>query len=410
MRKMASGTIKYSDRIIKELGNKYVILHNVNNSRTEKITKELYDVIDYMCREKIETKKILDMCKTEEDKIYFIKKCNELLQKEFLREEEDNSEYINLNLEINWDITNRCNLKCKHCCVDAGMQYVDLNKDTMFQIIDKIVAINPQKICISGGEPLIRTDFIDIIRYLRKNYRHKLFLMTNAILINHEIARFIVQNFDGVSVSLDGIDEYTCAAVRGRGTFEKTIKGIEYLNEAGITFLSASMLLTKLTANKRQAFKDLCQKINAVPMYRALSLDGRASREMHDLMATDQEIYSGRLNENNEVMLYTCGAASKQYQVDYKGNIFPCQSLMLEKYKLGNVLEIENLYQFIRKRKLVEVDGYKRLEQLFPENLHNCQGCNKHIFCFTCLRGIHYNMSEIEKCCRNNTSFDRYFE
>lgn len=111
MRKMASGTIKYSDRIIKELGNKYVILHNVNNSRTEKITKELYDVIDYMCREKIETKKILDMCKTEEDKIYFIKKCNELLQKEFLREEEDNSEYINLNLEINWDITNRCNLK-----------------------------------------------------------------------------------------------------------------------------------------------------------------------------------------------------------------------------------------------------------------------------------------------------------
>ena len=407
---MLIGRFKYSDRIIKGIGDKYVVLHNINNAQSVRITKELFNIIDNMCTKKIEVENILHMCETEEDKMYFCEKCESLLDKSILRKEADNSEYEKLDLEIDLDITNKCNLKCKHCCVDANIQSLDLDKEAMFQIIDKIVETNPSAINISGGEPLVRKDFVEIICHLKEKYKGKLFLMTNAILIDFEMAKFIVQNFNGVSVSLDGVDEKTCAAVRGEGTFEKTMKGIENLNKAGVEFLSASMVLTKLTANKRKEFKEICEKINAMPMCRVLSLDGRASKEMLELIPTDEEVVAGRLDEHDNPMPFSCTAASKRYQIDYQGNLFPCQSLMFEDYKLGNVLEIESLFDFIRKREVIKTKGYTRLEKLFPENLKSCKGCKNHIFCFTCLRGIHYNMAEIEKCCRDCVSFEKYFE
>lgn len=60
---------------------------------------------------------------------------------------------------IMFDITQRCNLHCKHCynCSHANYEY-DLNDESMLKITQQIVEVNPQTVCLCGGEPTIRFD------------------------------------------------------------------------------------------------------------------------------------------------------------------------------------------------------------------------------------------------------------
>ena len=63
------------------------------------------------------------------------------------------------------EITNKCNLKCKYCCMDSNLQEKDLiTKEEYFNIINKLVFLDPKHIVISGGEPMLRDDIIDIVK------------------------------------------------------------------------------------------------------------------------------------------------------------------------------------------------------------------------------------------------------
>lgn len=62
-------------------------------------------------------------------------------------------------------LTNRCNLKCIHCCADAADENSEVYRREMSTqewtgIIDKIVDIEPGGIVLTGGEPLLRKDFL----------------------------------------------------------------------------------------------------------------------------------------------------------------------------------------------------------------------------------------------------------
>ena len=86
-------------------------------------------------------------------------------------------------------VTFRCNLKCKHCCVSAEsisntISNNEIDTIAFKKVIDKVTASNPDRIIVSGGEPMIRKDFMEIMQYLRHQYHGKIDLSTNATLIN----------------------------------------------------------------------------------------------------------------------------------------------------------------------------------------------------------------------------------
>ena len=72
-------------------------------------------------------------------------------------------------------------------------------------------------------------------------------MSTNALLLNDRLMEIIKKNVDGVSVSLDGFDSYSCTKVRGEGIYDRVIAGIKKLKEAGMEKVSVSMLETKYT-------------------------------------------------------------------------------------------------------------------------------------------------------------------
>ena len=74
-------------------------------------------------------------------------------------------------------LTNRCNLKCKHCAASANSINGNdpLTTAEFKTIIDKLLSCKVEKIILSGGEPLVRNDLIEILHYIREKGRRSLY-------------------------------------------------------------------------------------------------------------------------------------------------------------------------------------------------------------------------------------------
>lgn len=88
---------------------------------------------------------------------------------------------------------------------------------------------------IGGGEPLLRSDLLELLEEAR-DYGFNVFLMTNGHLITSDIACVLAKNEFHVSVSLDGVNSSTHDHLRGTGAFEKTLRGLAHLREAGVSY------------------------------------------------------------------------------------------------------------------------------------------------------------------------------
>ncbi|WP_294345849.1 radical SAM protein [uncultured Clostridium sp.] len=114
-----------------------------------------------------------------------------------------------------------------------------------FDIINKILENNVQlrdieecferkedaSIMISGGEPLVRKDFMKIIEYLNQRINCHKTLMTNGLLINDTNIDFIIKNFDELSISLDGCDKELTEIVRGVDIFDTILDKVKKLHK-----------------------------------------------------------------------------------------------------------------------------------------------------------------------------------
>ena len=133
-----------------------------------------------------------------------------------------------LPLNIALFLTLRCNAKCKMC----NLQDI-LNKDNkepnLKQIEDfvKVVKYRKPSFVLFGGEPLLRKDFIDIVKIIKK---HKLRcgIFTNGLLFNEErIKEIVKEKLDYVVFSLQGLGKVHDKIVNVNGAYEKLIENLE---------------------------------------------------------------------------------------------------------------------------------------------------------------------------------------
>lgn len=134
-----------------------------------------------------------------------------------------------------WNITQRCNLKCKHCYA-AGMADVsqELTHEEALRAIDGFAAFGCPVLLFSGGEPFIREDILELATYARQKDLRVVF-STNGTCITEEIAKKIAAiGVSYVGISIDGVRE-THDAFRGvPGAYERSLAAIRYCREAGV--------------------------------------------------------------------------------------------------------------------------------------------------------------------------------
>ena len=128
-----------------------------------------------------------------------------------------------------FELTYRCNLQCPYCYVGNDRNKEELTTEEWFSIINQIPWYS--FVTLVGGEPLIRTDFKDILMKVSQKTKGKLNVVTNGILINREIAEaFIKSKMMLLSVSLDGYGKNHDLNRNKDGIFDKIISNLDMLN------------------------------------------------------------------------------------------------------------------------------------------------------------------------------------
>ena len=137
-------------------------------------------------------------------------------------------------LIVSWNLTRKCNLKCSHCYINATQNELkgELNTEESKRLIDQIAEVSRPLLVLSGGEPLLRKDVYELIRYgTEKGLR--MGLGSNGGLIDAKAARDLKEaGVKTVSISLDSNVAAQHDEFRGvSGSWDKAVAAIKALRE-----------------------------------------------------------------------------------------------------------------------------------------------------------------------------------
>ncbi len=183
---------------------------------------------------------ISEGCEAEEDN-EFIKYCisEGLLTKnpvntihpDIIKSPDPSLRYLELQ------ITDRCNLKCRHCYIgepeNRELSFIEIKR-----ILDEFELMQGLRILITGGEPLMHNNFIEI-NALLPEYKFRKVLFTNGLLLDEDIIRGL--NVEEIQFSVDGM-RHGHEAIRGKGTYSRVMKNIRSTIDSGITVSIATMI------------------------------------------------------------------------------------------------------------------------------------------------------------------------
>jgi len=135
-----------------------------------------------------------------------------------------------------------------------------MSLDSVTRLLPSLLQLRTQTVLISGGEPLIHPQWAQIASLLRDNGLQLWLLTSGLSLVKH--APRASQLFSAITVSLDGTDRETYAAIRGLDAFDNVCAGIEACAAAG---LSAGVRVTLQRSNYRQLprFIELTKQLGA---------------------------------------------------------------------------------------------------------------------------------------------------
>lgn len=141
---------------------------------------------------------------------------------------------------VSWNVTARCGLRCPHCYIDASGKgrTGELTTEEGLALIDEIAALNPQAMLVlSGGEPLLRPDILDLARYAAGRGL-AVVIGTNGVLLDRDMAAGLASSgVVGVGVSLDSARPDNHDAFRGMpGAWKRTVDGLVACREQGLGF------------------------------------------------------------------------------------------------------------------------------------------------------------------------------
>ncbi|MDR2945808.1 MAG: radical SAM protein [Candidatus Adiutrix sp.] len=194
---------------------------------------------------------------------------------------------------VAWEATRACNLLCRHCRAEAVLTPPpgELNHEEGRDFLEQMAAWPPSPMVIlSGGEPLMRPDILDLAAY-GHFLGLRMLLSTNGTLVDAAKARAMKDaGIARVSLSLDRLTPADHDQFRGQpGAFEALERGAAHLREAALPF-QINSTLTAENLHQAPALTDLAASLGAVahhifllvPVGRAEGLEAPLSADQYE--------------------------------------------------------------------------------------------------------------------------------
>lgn len=206
------------------------------------------------------------------------------------------------------EVTSRCNAHCDHCgsrC-NSTIQPDEISADALKKTLLEIAqAYNPADILlnVTGGEPLMRKDLFDIMKYA-SDLGFRWGMTSNGMLINDDIVQKMIDTkMETISISLDGMRETHESFRHVPGSFDTIIRNIKKLQQVpSIQIVQVTTVVNKRNLHELETIYQLMQDLD-VMSWRVINVDpiGRAKDNSDILLdANDYQYLFNFIKEKRE--------------------------------------------------------------------------------------------------------------
>ncbi len=299
------------------------------------------------------------------------------------------SERIPLNGSI--ELTHRCNVSCVHCLTSCDWhKEKELETAEVFRIIDDLANEGCQWLLLTGGEPLLREDFLDVYTYIKKKGIF-VTLFTNGTLITKEIAdHFAKWRPFSIEITLHAVTKNAFESVtRTPGSFEKCMQGINLLLERKVPLELKTMVMT-LNKHELGLVSKLAKGLGLNYRFSsAIEPKQDRSKEPLQYRLKPQEVigldkhfqkrrsqYEKRcknLTARDKSELYACTGGFFSFHINPYGRLTLCEMLQQPSYDLKRASFASNwqtLYEELKMRK-----ASKNFKCLGCQAFEVCEAC-----------------------------------
>jgi radical SAM protein with 4Fe4S-binding SPASM domain len=278
------------------------------------------------------------------------------------------------------NVTHRCNLRCSHCAVysqatnGGGRAHLAAAQRTgegassgqrpepttaeMKDLISRLARKGTRKLILFGGEPTMRRDICDLIRFSQDKIP-ELAISTNGTLLTDKICRTIKDVASEVTVSLDGACPEVHDRIRGAGSYRRAVAGIERLRKIGHPKVALKSVISRFSRDDAPRMVRLARSLDAeleLSPFQPLGLGAGtanqlqlSSAELLDvykrvwLLAEYYQVPSASFNLFCDRFMARAGrscAPGRSYVlVDCSGEVYPCEGLQYQQLRMGNAYE-----------------------------------------------------------------------
>ncbi len=151
---------------------------------------------------------------------------------------------------IRISVTDRCNLRCVYCMPEEGLKFLPhekvLSKDEIVDFMKIMAQFGMKKVRITGGEPLLRTDIVEIVEGIASIPEiEDIAVTTNAMYLAKKAEALKKAGLSRINVSLDSLQADRFKEITRGGRLQKVLDGIKKAEEVGLFPIKLNVVLIK---------------------------------------------------------------------------------------------------------------------------------------------------------------------
>lgn len=289
-------------------------------------------------------------------------------------------------LDVMIELTHHCNFRCQHCYIPDFTVPDGLSTARLLALLDELAEIGTLRLALSGGEMMLRRDWLDVARRAR-TLGFDLRLLTNASLVTASIADEIAALYATVEVSVYSLDAAVFESVTGvPGSLARVLAAIELLRRRGVDLLVKAPVMTLNAASvagvaRWAAENRIDCRIDPLISHRK---DGALAPIALRLPPDRQSPHAGPGTRDAETPARAaggdsggplCAAGTRYANITTAGDVLACNLLPVV---AGNVRETAF-------RDVWECSPWlARLRALRRSDLRGCDACGKLAYCGRC--------------------------
>ena len=384
------------------------ILYNKKDKENLYLDNETYEILDMLDPKNSTYTENIKKIKEKTNIENVLEILRELVENEIItlnveKQKQENvpENYLSAPFRVFYDITYKCNLRCKHCFTNSGIENKDeLTLKEKIELIEQLSELGVEKISIAGGEPFASKDIYSFIKKCNKK-NIDVSISTNGTYFDKDVIKKInLLEIKNLTISFDGGTEDSMDYIRGKGTYNKVIEGLDTLQKYYNKKYSIKTTLKKNNINEIENLINIAIKYGCdMIKFNCVREDGRAVLNKDSIILSQNEyietiknIEKLRSKYQNKIKIraplnifgcdddyefitelgFGCFAGKESICIDPIGNVKPCSHYPKE-FICGNVKD----------DKIKDIWNNSGILKKFREFKGNkvCNNCKEYEYC-----------------------------